>query len=299
MDYNDKISNLIPILYDNIKKFYYTQESKILNHLLELLNIFGDSNKELLEKMVDADAIKILTYLFSYLFNTSNIKKQNIILNQEITEKILNILINIFTLDSKSFKNVNDFYTFAIVIEKLISIYKSDPQNHFEIQTKLITLLNNLTCFGDIEDIVKNIINKNNIIKNLLNHYYPYHKKNVVFFIYNIIAKQKKNIRDFVLDLGAFDVLKNELCNYNNGTELELMIIIVKALHKLIQQEKSYNIRLLFERLYNTAIPDKIKELIFGKDFNIETQNILKSLVDDFETYEKSFKNDYSMVNQL
>jgi hypothetical protein len=138
VDYNDKILRIIPKLYDNIKKFYFTQEAKILNNLLELLDILGDSNMEILAQMVDADAIKNLSYLFSYLFNTNNIMNQEIILNPDITEKILDIFINIFTLDSEYFKNVDDYLTFAMVIEKLISIYKYHSQNHFEIQTKLI-----------------------------------------------------------------------------------------------------------------------------------------------------------------
>ena len=179
-----------------------------------------------------------------------------------------------------------------MVIEKLISIYKYHSQNHFEIQQKLITLLGNLACFDDIENIVKKIINKNNIVKDLFKYYYPHHKVKVVFFIYNVMAKQAKSIRDFILDLGAFDILKNDICNYNNGTELELMIECVKALHQLIKQEKSFNIRALFEKLYNTAIPDKIKELVLENDLNLETQNILKSLVTDFETYEKSLEED-------
>ena len=292
VDNNDKILRIIPKLYDNIKKFYFTQEAKILNNLLELLDILGDSNMEILAQMVDADAIKNLSYLFSYLFNTNNIMNQEIILNPDITEKILDIFINIFTLDSEYFKNVDDYLTFSMVIEKLISIYKYHSQNHFEIQTKLITLLGNLACFDDIENIVKKIINKNNIVKDLFKYYYPHHKVKVVFFIYNVMAKQAKSIRDFILDLGAFDILKNDICNYNNGTELELMIECVKALHQLITQEKSFNIRALFEKLYNTAIPDKIKELVLENDLNLETQNILKSLVTDFETYEKSLEED-------
>ena len=215
--------------------------------------------------MVDADAIKNLSYLFSYLFNTNNIMNQEIILNPDITEKILDIFINIFTLDSEYFKNVDDYLTFSMVIEKLISIYKYHSQNHFEIQQKLITLLGNLACFDDIENIVKKIINKNNIVKDLFKYYYPHHKVKVVFFIYNVMAKQ---------------------------TELELMIECVKALHQLITQEKSFNIRALFEKLYNTAIPDKIKELVLENDLNLETQNILKSLVTEFETYEKSLEED-------
>ena len=292
VDNNDKILRIIPKLYDNIKKFYFTQEAKILNNLLELLDILGDSNMEILAQMVDADAIKNLSYLFSYLFNTNNIMNQEIILNPDITEKILDIFINIFTLDSEYFKNVDDYLTFSMVIEKLISIYKYHSQNHFEIQTKLITLLGNLACFDDIENIVKKIINKNNIVKDLFKYYYPHHKVKVVFFIYNVMAKQAKSIRDFILDLGAFDILKNDICNYNNGTELELMIECVKALHQLITQEKSFNIRALFEKLYNTAIPDKIKELVLENDLNFEAQNILKSLVTDFETYEKSLEED-------
>jgi hypothetical protein len=49
----------------------------------------------------------------------------------------------------------------------------------------------------------------------------------------------------------------------------------------------------LFEKIYNTAIPDKIKELAYELKFQeIEIEVVIKSLIKDFETYEKSLNYD-------
>ena len=114
---------------------------------------------------------------------------------------------------------------------------------------------------------------------------------------------QSKKVRDFILDLGGFEIIKNNICQ-NKEINIEIMKISIKALYQLIKAEKSNNIRLLFAKMYFTAIPDKIKELVFDKDINndnnnenfIENENenisfIFKSLINDFEIYEKSLEN--------
>ena len=49
---------------------------------------------------MELDGIKILTNLFEYLFSNENVE---IKLTPEISDRILGIFINIFTLDSKNF----------------------------------------------------------------------------------------------------------------------------------------------------------------------------------------------------
>ena len=115
-------------------------------------------------------------------------------------------------------------------------------------------------------------------------------KKNVILFIDNVFEKQSKSTRQFILDLGAFDILGNNICNYNDNN-IEVVKNSIKAFYKLIVKEKEGNIRLLFEKIYNTAIPDKIKELAYECKLE-ESENVIKSLINDFETYEKSLDYD-------
>ena len=133
------------------------------------------------------------------------------------------------------------------MIEKLISIYKYHSQNHFELQTKLIKLLSNLACFNDIDEIVNKFLLNKNIIIDLFNYYYPYHKFETIFFISNIMETQSKKVRDFILDLGGFEIIKNNICQ-NKEINIEIMKISIKALYQLIKAEKSNNIRLLTPR---------------------------------------------------
>ena len=104
------------------------------------------------------------------------------------------------------------------------------------------------------------------------------------------MEKQHKNIRDFILEMGAKDIIKNNICEYDKN-----MIDIVKGsiqiLYKLIKAEKAFNIRLLFEKIYNTSIPERIKELVNDENMN-DIDIIIHFIVSDFETYEKSIQND-------
>ena len=115
------------------------------------------------------------------------------------------------------------------------------------------------------------------------------------------MEKQSKNVRDFLLENVAFDIFKNNICNNNNNKNIKITKISIKALYQLIKSEKSDNIKLLFEKIYNTAIPDKIKELVNDKSKNSDIDNetfidkidenipdIFDSLIHDFEEHEKS-----------
>ena len=303
INYKDKILMIIPKLFEDAKALQYTQETNILYQIIELLDFLCDTNTDFLEQTVDAGGIKILIDLFDYLFNTNINLSNEIVLNTNIIDKILDIFINVFYLDSKCFQFFNEYKAFSKLIEELISMYKFHSQNHYELQTKLIKLLSNLACFNDIDEIINNFLLNKNIIIDLFNYYYPYHKFEIIFFISNIMETQSKKVRDFILDLGAFEIIKNNIC-INKEINIEIMKISIKALYQLIKAEKSNNIRLLFEKMYYTAIPDKIKELVFDKDINNDNNNenfidnenenisfIFKSLINDFEIYEKSLEN--------
>jgi hypothetical protein len=81
--------------------------------------------------------------------------------------------------------------------------------------------------------------------------------------------------------------------------------ISIKALYQLIKNEKAYDIRGLFDELYNTSIPEKIKAMFYDNKVNNENDsdklvenkdenipNMLQSLITDFEKYEKSLEYD-------
>ena len=161
------------------------------------------------------------------------------------------------------------------------------------------SLVINLACFNDINDIITKILLNRNVIKALFHNYYQYHKFDIIFFISNAMEKQSKNVRDFLLENVAFDIFKNNICN--NNKNIKITKISIKALYQLIKAEKSGNIKLLFEKIYNTAIPDKIKELVNDKSINSDIDNepfidkidenipdIFDSLIHDFEEHEKS-----------
>ena len=283
--YSNNINNIIPNLLDIIRAFYYTEETEILNRIIYLIEYLSYINDELIIKIVESKGINNLINLFGYLF-VSDKNSGEIILTAEIILKIINIFSNIFTLDSKYLKNF-DYSQFALVLERLISLYKMHHINHFDIQSGLLGLLSNLACFNDIDEIVYRILMNNNIIKYLFNYYNKYHLSDILLFIENITIKQLKRIRDNILNMGGFEIIKNNICNYNEDNK-DILEKCIKILYKIIEGEKAFNIRLLFEKLYNTPIPDKIKDIASNVDLSIESENIIKSIVKDFEIYEKS-----------
>ena len=295
-NYQDKLLGIIPYFFNNIKMLYFTQEIDLLDRILEILEILSATNYDFAAQIVDAQGIQILTNLFGYLFSYNKESIEEITLNSEAICKILNIFINIFCLESKYLEYFDDYSSFALVIEKLISLYKLHAKNHFEIQIKLVKLMANLACFSDIEPIITKFITNRNIIKDLFKYYNSFHKKDIILFIDNIIEIQPKKVMDFILDSGGFDIIKNNICNFNdNNTELVKNSII--AFYKLIQKEKGFNIRLLFEKIYNTAIPEKIKEIALNinvDDNNDENEyeNKIKNILYDFEVYENSLNYD-------
>ena len=126
-------------------------------------------------------------------------------------------------------------------------------------------------------------------MNDLFKYYNEFHKVKVLVFIDNIMVKQNKKVREFVLDMGGFDAVKNNICTYIG--EKEIVKYSIKTLFDIIKEEKAFNIRLLFDKIYNTSIPDKIKEIAFNKEMMEGIEDIIKSLILDFETYEKSLES--------
>ncbi len=284
VDYYDNLNNLVPNLLSYVKALNNTQEIDFLEKIIELIEIFSDVDENFAKKIAYSDGIKILSNLFDYLFAQD--KSDCMILTSEIIERILAIFINITSIDSKYLK-LFEYDIFAVVFEKLFSVYKFHHSNHFDIQRNLLLILSNCACVEDVEEIVKRFLLNNNVIKDLFKIYYQYHKKEVLYFINNIMLKQHKKIRDYILVMGAFDIIKNNIYDYDGNSE-EVTNLTIESLFNMIQREKAFNIRLVFSNIYKTSIPEKIKEIFNNNDFPIETENKLKSLIEDFEKYEKS-----------
>ena len=281
----DNLINIIPNLLSYAKDLYDIQQVDFLEKIIELIEILSNINENFAKKIAYSDGIKILSNLFDYLFAKD--KSNCTILSSDIVYRILSIFINITAIDSQ-YLRIFEYDIFAIVFEKLFSVYKFHHSNHFDIQENLILILSNFACVEDVGEIIKRFLMNSNIIKDLFKIYYQYHKKDVLNFINNVMIIQHKKVRDFIVDMGAFDIMKNNICDFSGNSE-EVINLTIQALFNMIQREKAFNIRLLFSKLYETPIPDKIKEIFNNsEDFPIETEKKLKSLIEDFENYEKT-----------
>ena len=302
LNYKDRILMIIPQLLEDIKKLYFTKAKVTLEKILEFLLYLCGISSEFVKQIVDADGIKILLNLFAHLFNYNPSTDCDIELNSYSHDIILNILISVFCLDSKYLKFFEDYSTLALILEKLIHRYKLHEQNHNEIQKKIINILSNLAGYNDIDDIIKKILLNKNIIMNLFKYFYIFHEFDTIFFISNVMERQMKNVRDFLINLGALDIIVNNICK---SQDVLVIKISIKALYQLIKAEKLNNIRLLFEQLYKTAVPEKIKQLVYDKNINNEIDsdkfidnnnenipNIFKKLINDFDAYEESMDYD-------
>ena len=302
LNYKDQILMIIPQLLEDIKKLYFTKAKVTLEKILEFLLYLCGISSEFVKQIVDADGIKILLNLFAHLFNYNPSTDCDIELDSYSHDIILNILISVFCLDSKYLKFFEDYSTLALILEKLIHRYKLHEQNHSEIQKKIINILSNLAGYNDIDDIIKKILLNKNIIMNLFKYFYIFHEFDTIFFISNVMERQMKNVRDFLINLGALDIIVNNICK---SQDVLVIKISIKALYQLIKAEKLNNIRLLFEQLYKTAVPEKIKQLVYDKNINNEIDsdkfidnnnenipNIFKKLINDFDAYEESMDYD-------
>ena len=285
VNYKDKIIMIFPNLLKGIRALYYTQETNLLEKIIELIQIIIERDIIFLEKFAELDIIDILSLLFGYLFSSDK-NGFEIKLNSDIIDKILMLYVNIFTVNSKYIKNVN-LLNFAFVYEKLLDIYKMHHINHYYIQDNLVQLLSNLACFEDNEQIVEKIMMNNKIIVNIFKYYYEYHKLKTLCFIDNVMSKQLKGIRDSILNLGGFEIINKNICNYD-GNSKEVIASSIKILYKLIEAESLFNVNLLLEKLYKTSIPEKIKILYYENDIQPETEATLKLIINIFEGYENN-----------
>lgn len=293
--YYEKILNIIPNILNYITALYFTEETDLLEKIIFLIQMISKISESFKKAIVELDGIKIIINLFGYLLDNNscindisidNGDNVEIKITPEITDRILCIFINLFMIQSKYFENV-DFSEFVLVFEKLFDIYKLEHNIHYNIQKNLLKLLTNIACLNNIDILVNKIFLNRNIINNLFKYYNQCHKVIVLVFIDNIMVKQDKKVREFVLDMGGFDTVKSNICDCSS--EKDIFNYSIKTLFDIIKEEKAFNIRLLFEKIYNTPIPDKIKEIAFNKDISEDMENIIKSLVLDFEKYEKSF----------
>ena len=289
INYNDQILMIIPCLVNNIRCFYFLEENCYLEKVIEIIENLSDLNIIYAQKLVESNAIQILSNLFTYLFPTNDNINQIKLSNDNI-DKILGIFVIIFNIDSKYIINL-DFSSFSLAIDKLFDVYKIENNNEcYYIRNKLVILLSNLACFDDVEQIVTKFMKNVKIINTLFQYYYNENKLETLLFIDNVMTKQEKDIRDLVLNLGGFDIIKRNICD-NDTTDKKIILSSINVLYKLIEAEKAYNIRLLFEIIYNTSIPEKIKELFFDKDIQNENEHIIKLIITDFEIYEKSLED--------
>ena len=289
VNYKDKIIMIFPNLLNSIKALLFTQETELLEKMLEIINQIIEMDNIFLQKFVELDIINILSLLFGYLF-TSDKNGSEIKLNNDIIDKILTLYIEIFTVDSKYVENL-DLSHFAFVYETILDIYKKNHFNHYCIQDDLVQLLSNLACFEDNEQIVQTFMMNKKIITNIFKNYYEYHKLKTLSFIGNVMSNQLKGVRDFILNLGGFDIINKNICNYD-GNSKEVIASSIKILFKLIEVERLFNVNSLLEKLYKTSVPDKLKALYYEKDIQPETEDILKLIIKIFETYENNLDDD-------
>ena len=284
-NYVDEIIMILPSLLNIIKALYFTQEIELLESIIDLIQLIIDLDDIFIQKLVELDTINILSLLFRYRFSPEKNNSQ-IYLNSDIEDKILIILINLFIVDSKYIKNLDLSYFYSMY-EKLLDVYKLHHVNHYYIQDGLVQLLANLACFEDVEQIVEKFMMNKKIIITIFKYYYDYHKLQTLQFIDNVLTKQTKEVKDFILNLGAYDIIYKNICEYD-GKDSEIINLNVKIFYKLIKDEKAFDINSFLEKIYKTSIPDKIKELYLNKDIQLETDAILKLIITTFENYEKA-----------
>ena len=282
INYKDKIFNLIPSLLNNINVLSSSEEFYIIEILIDIIEFISDINDGFCKKIVESDGINLLTNMLNYLYNNYiNYEDESI---NDIIDRILNTMINIFLQDSYYLKDI-DFSKFIKTFESLFNYFKVNYSQDNEIEKKLIHLLSVFACFDDIREIIDNILINKNIIYNLFQKYYEIDKSNTLLFIDNIMIKQKKEVKNLILDMGAFDIIKNNICNYTENN-LEIIKSSISIIFKIFETEKGVNDKLFIDKIYKTSIPDKIKEL-YNNNI-ISNDNIFKLLIDEFDKYENN-----------
>ena len=283
INYKDNILNVIPYLLNNLKSMNFFKEIDIIEKIIELIETISDIDDIFNQKIIEWDGLIILTNIIKYYcinnYINNNINEKNLI--DEIINRILYIIVNIFLLDSKDLKNI-DYLNFYSFFETIFNFYINNCSNNNNIEEKIVHLLGVLACFEDIEQIIQLFLFNKNIIINLFKHYNECNKEEVLLFIDNIMIKQKKEVCDFVINMGVLDLIKNNIFNFNLNNE-NVFESSINTLSKIIQFEKNINNNLFFDTLILSSIIDKIKEIYINHKFKKETENIMKLIIEEFE----------------
>ena len=283
--YRDNIFNIIPCLLNNINIMIPSEDFDIIETLIEVVEFISEINNNFCQKIVESNGITILINKIDYLLYNIHINNEDVSID-EILDNILNTIINIFLLDSCYLKNI-DFSKFIKTFENLFNYFKVNHSKDRQIEKRIVHLLSVLACFDDIKEIINDILLNKNIIFYLFQKYYETDKSMNLLFIDNIMIKQASEVKNFILDMGAFDILKNNICNYNEK-DIEIIKYSISILFKIIKAERGINNKTFLEKIYRTSIPDKIKEL-YNNNI-IPNDDISKYIIDELDNHEKKFE---------
>lgn len=282
------ILNIIPSLLYYIKLFHSYDEIDILEDIIELLEHISDINNDFSQKIAEFEGINILSNVINIFYKENNIiinngdEKYNSINN--IINRIIYTITNIFILDEKYLTNI-DYSNFYNSFEKLFIFYKNYHTNDDDIDEKMVHLLGILACFENNDSIIKLFLINKIIIENLFQFYYEFNKLETLLFIDNIMIKQNKDVRNFILEKGGFNIIIKNICE-NNDNEKEVLNSSINILFKLLENEKDNKDKIYLEKIYQTSVPEKIKELYNNN--KISKNEIIITIINYLENYEKS-----------
>ena len=130
--YKEEILNSIISLLDFIKILYSSDEIDILEDIIELLEYISDISNDFSQKIFEYKGVNILSNIINTFFknnyiNINNEDKKNISINN-IINRILYIIINIFLLDDNLLINI-DYSNFYMAFEKLFFFIRTIISN--------------------------------------------------------------------------------------------------------------------------------------------------------------------------
>ena len=282
INYKDKILSTIPYILDYLNSFNLSKDIDIIEKIIELIENISDINDIFNVKIIECEGLNIFSNIIKYYCTNNYINNkeyENDLIN-EIINRILYIIVNIFLLDSKYLKNI-DYLNFFSSFEALFN-YNINNHTNKEIEDKLVHLLGVLACFDDIEQIIQYFLLNKNIIDNLYKNYNECNKLEILLFIDNIMTKQKKDVCIFIIDMGAIDIIKNNIFNYNINDK-NIFESTINTFLKIIQFENSINNKLFFNKLELYSIIDKIKEIYINNKFTKENEKIIQLIIEKFD----------------
>ena len=114
--YKNELLVVIPKLLSNIKILQVLKANDIIDKILHLLLLLFEKNSELVVEINYVDCFNVLLDLIISLYNDNNKTECIFELNTNILDKILDIFISIFYLDSSYLKNFNNYSTLSTII---------------------------------------------------------------------------------------------------------------------------------------------------------------------------------------